>query len=177
MTSFPEKIVMADTELTVQADGRHWTDIQADGRHWTDSTYFHRIPFGFIFPLSVVWCCFANYLSQFAVTRVLLCCVQFVYVFCTVRQWASGLPFAAYKSGDEWNAVCWICVGLVDWASDAGYWICCMCVQPLACLACWSGSEPSIALPRKSISTADNTRSTRHQSEAAISSLSHVAHP
>jgi len=53
MTSFPEKIVMADTELTVQADGRHWTDIQADGRHWTDSTYFHRIPFGFIFPLSV----------------------------------------------------------------------------------------------------------------------------
>jgi len=198
--------LMADVELTVQADGRRWTDstdCMADaeltvqtvwqklnwqyrlyGRHWTDSTdwwqtlnwqyrlygrrwtdstdcmadteltvhtvwfsfgsyythdyflisYFHRIPFGFIFPLSVVWCSFVNFLSQFAITCV-LCCVVFNLCMCTVCEWGFGLPFAAYRSGEEWNTVCWICVSFGDGTSDAGYCICymlvaVMCVQP-----------------------------------------------
>ena len=127
-------------------DGRHWTDSTdwwrtlnwqystAQYTHWTVQfwfslhtllfliSYLYRIPFRFIFPLPVVWCCFINFLSQFVVTRVLLC-VVFNLCTCTVRHWASGLPFAAYKSGEEWNTVCGICVGLADWASDAGYWI------------------------------------------------------
>ena len=102
--------LMADTELTVQTDGRRWTDsagwlqtlnwqyrLMADteltvhtvwfsfGSYYTHDyfliSYFHRIPFGFIFPLSVVWCSFVNFLSQFAITCV-LCCVQFMYVYC-----------------------------------------------------------------------------------------------
>jgi hypothetical protein len=91
--------LMADTELTVQTDGRYWTDstVQPDSRHWTvcfsfDShytynyfliSYFYRIPFGFIFPLSVVWCCIINFLSEVVITRVILC-VVFNLCMCTV---------------------------------------------------------------------------------------------
>ena len=155
--------LMADTELTVQTDGRRWTDsagwlqtlnwqyrLMADteltvhtvwfsfGSYYTHDyfliSYFHRIPFGFIFPLSVVWCSFVNFLSQFAITCV-LCCVVFNLCMCTVCEWGFGLPFAAYRSGEEWNTVCWICVSFGDGTSDAGYCICymlvaVMCVQP-----------------------------------------------
>ena len=89
---------MADTELTV------WTVWFSFDSYYTHDyfliSYFHRIPFGFIFPLSVAWCCFIKFLSQFAVTRVLLC-VVFGLCVCTVREWGFGLPFAAYKSGDK----------------------------------------------------------------------------
>ena len=70
--------LMADTELTLQTDGRHWTLWFSFDSYYPHDyfliSYFHRIPFGFIFPLSVIWCSFVNFLSQFATTRVLLCC-------------------------------------------------------------------------------------------------------
>ena len=170
---------MADTELTVQT---LWFSFDSRCTHYFLILYFHRIPFGsvgivrsrikatevFFFFLFLV-----SFWLHFSIVSSLVLFLKFSYPICantcvtvcvcTVGQWASGLPFAAYKSRDGWNTACWICVGLADWANDAGYWICymlvaVMCVQPLACVAYLSGSEPGIALHRKSISTADNMR-------------------